>query len=446
MNLIILGDIMNGIEQILPYLDRLIQQDIGEAVKILEDTPKTDASFILAKLSPRSSTQIVARLQASFAATLLESHPPDTIAASLTALPPNKAASIVMHLSIETQERLLPKISGQLAESIRELYTYPEGSVGRYMSSDFLTFFKHEEAGDVIEKIRGMAHKKSIPVSYTYVVDDDGILQGVLNMRDLMLAESNELLREVMLTNVFSIHCFTDRGDAAREMAKRKYFAAPVVDTEDRLLGVIKAENMITGLREDFSSNLQKMVGVSGDERTFSPIRVAVKKRLIWLNVNLATAFLAAGVVAMFEDVIARITILAVFLPVIAGQGGNAGAQSLAVVMRGLVMREIPAKRVRELIWKETKLGIINGMVIGVITAFIAWLWNGNAWFGLVIGLGMVLNLVIAGFAGSSIPLIMKKMKIDPAQSSSIILTTVTDVMGFLAFLGLAMIFQDHLV
>ncbi len=148
----------------------------------------------------------------------------------------------------------------------------------------------------------------------------------------------------------------------------------------------------------------------------------------------------------MFEDIIAKITILAVFLPVIAGQGGNAGAQALAVVMRGLVMREIPPKRVAELIWKETRLGAINGCVIGMVTAGIAWLWNGNPWFGLVIGLGMILNLVIAGFAGSTIPILMKKMGIDPAQSSSIILTTVTDVMGFLAFLGLAVIFQEYLI
>lgn len=139
-------------------------------------------------------------------------------------------------------------------------------------------------------------------------------------------------------------------------------------------------------------------------------------------------------------------TILAVFLPVIAGQGGNAGAQSLAVAMRGLVMREIPPARVPALILKETKLGAINGLVIGIITAVIAYVWYGNYWLGVVIGLGMIINLIIAGLAGSSIPIIMKRIGIDPAQSSSIILTTVTDVMGFLAFLGLAVLFQNYLI
>lgn len=437
---------MNDSPQVLSFLERLIEQDISKAVKILEETPTKEAAAILADMTPQIVGQLIHRFQSSFAAALLEEREPEFIVSILTTMPPNQAASIVVHLSLPTRDRLLPSISAPLAEKIRDLYTYPEGSVGRFMSANYLSFYKHEEVGDVIEKIRALASKKSIPASYTYVLDDDGILAGVLNMRDLMLARPDQQLHSVMLGTVFTLHCFMDRSEAARELAKRKYFSAPVVDNENRLLGIIKVENMLTGLKEDLTSDLQKMVGAGGDERTFSPLSFALKKRLVWLHINLATAFLAAGVVSLFTDIIAKITILAIFLPVIAGQGGNAGAQSLAVVMRGLVMREIPANRVRALIIKETLLGAINGVVIGLVTALIAWLWYGNGWFGLVIGLGMILNLVIAGFAGSSIPILMKKIGIDPAQSSSIILTTVTDVMGFLAFLGLAVIFQNYIV
>lgn len=437
---------MEEIRQVMNFLERLVEKDVGKAVKILEETPRKEAAVILGNMSDENVIMLVRRLQTSFASALIEERSTESALAILTAMPPNKAASIVTHLSKESRDRILPSISGEMAEKIRELYTYPEGSVGRFMSTDYLTFYKHEEVGDVIEKIRAMAGNKSFPISYTYVVDDDEILQGVLNMRDLMLARPDQQLSSVMIANVFTIHCFTDRNEAARDMSRRKYFAAPIVDNENRLLGVIKAENMLNGLREDVSGDLLKMVGAGSDEKTFSPISFALKKRLLWLNVNLVTAFMAAGVVALFEDIIARITILAIFLPVIAGQGGNAGAQSLAVVMRGLVMREIPSKRVRELIWKETRLGAINGVVIGVITAGISWLLYKNVWFGLVIGLGMILNLIIAGLAGSSIPILMKKMGIDPAQSSSIILTTVTDVMGFFAFLGLAVLFQNYLV
>jgi len=160
----------------------------------------------------------------------------------------------------------------------------------------------------------------------------------------------------------------------------------------------------------------------------------------------LATAFLAGWVVSLFEDLIARIAILAVFLPVVAGQGGNAGAQSLAVVMRGIVMREIPVNRAWRLIARETWIGALNGVTIGAVTALGAWLWIGNPYLGLVVGLAMFVNLVLAGFSGAVIPILMKAIRLDPAQCSNIILTTITDVMGFLTFLGFALIFQQYLI
>jgi magnesium transporter len=203
---------------------------------------------------------------------------------------------------------------------------------------------------------------------------------------------------------------------------------------------------MIHGVQEDLSKDIQQMFGAGGDERVTSSIWFSLKKRLPWLHINLVTAFMAAGVVAMFEGIIAKLTVLAVFLPVVAGQGGNAGAQSLAVVMRGIVMREIPKGKFVQLVLKEGKIGTINGVVIGTVTALVAWMWYGNPFLGLVIGLGMLVNLIVAGLAGASIPLIMKRIGIDPAQSSSIILTTVTDVLGFMAFLGFAVAFQDFLV
>ena len=229
-------------------------------------------------------------------------------------------------------------------------------------------------------------------------------------------------------------------------MSKRKFFAVPVVDSENLIVGIIKAERLIKGVQEETAQDIQKMFGVSGEEKPFSSIFFSLKKRLFWLHINLVTAFMAAAVVALFEDVIAKITILAVFLPVVAGQGGNAGAQSLAVVMRGIVMREIPKNKVRQLIFKESGLGALNGLIIGIVTAVVAWLWHGNPFLGLVIGLGMFFNLIFAGLAGASIPLIMKRIGIDPAQSSSIILTTVTDILGFFAFLGFAMLFQNYLI
>ncbi|KHE90945.1 MAG: magnesium transporter protein [Candidatus Scalindua brodae] len=188
------------------------------------------------------------------------------------------------------------------------------------------------------------------------------------------------------------------------------------------------------------------MVGVAPEERTFSSIWFSLSRRLPWLHINLATAFAAAGVIAIFEDLIHQITALAIFLPVVAGQGGNAGAQTLAVVMRGLVMREIPRGRFKSLLIKEASLGALNGVIIGLVTAVIAWLWQANPFLGIVVGLGMIVNLIVAGFAGAAIPIIMKKLGADPAQSSSIILTTITDIVGFFAFLSFAMMFKEYII
>jgi magnesium transporter len=208
----------------------------------------------------------------------------------------------------------------------------------------------------------------------------------------------------------------------------------------------VKADQLINQAQQEASEDIMKMFGVGSEERAFSTLTFSLRKRLPWLHINLVTAFMAASVVAVFEDIIAKITVLAVFLPIVAGQGGNAGSQSLAVVMRGLVMREISPRESKKMLLKEGKIGFVNGVVIGLVTALVAWLWKGNPYLGLVIGLAMIVNLVAAGLSGAFIPLTLKAIGQDPAQSSSIILTTVTDIVGFFAFLGFAVIFQNLLM
>ena len=237
-----------------------------------------------------------------------------------------------------------------------------------------------------------------------------------------------------------------DREEVGQLLAAQNYMAAPVIDAEKRLLGIVKSDQLIDQVQQEATEDLQKMFGAGGTERVDSPLGFSLKKRLPWLHINLLTAFVAASVVALFEDLIARITILAVFLPVVAGEGGNAGAQSLAIVMRGLVMREIPASRVRRLILKEGAVGLCNGLVIGGVTGLVAWLWHGNPVLGLVLMMAMIANLVAAALAGTLIPITMKALGFDPAQSSNIFLTTVTDVTGFFSFLGFALLFQHYLV
>ena len=436
---------MTGSDVYLNLIEKFIEHDAVSASTLFERIEEDEAVGILEGLKPAVAARVIKNLQVNYAATLVQKIQDTVLLKILPLLEPQLLTSILMYLPRDSRERLRKYLGEAVEKQIRELLEYPEGSVGRVVTTDFLSFDKNVTAKDAIGKIRSLS-KKRLPASYAYVVDDEKHLIGVLNMRDLMVSESKQTVGSIMMEEVFSLHCFTDIQQAAGELAKRKYFAVPVVDSENHIIGIIKAERLIKGVQENTVQDIQKMFGVSGEEKPFSSIAFSLKKRLFWLHINLVTAFMAAAVVALFESVIAKITILAVFLPVIAGQGGNAGAQSLAVVMRGIVMREIPRDKVRRLILKEGVLGAINGLIIGTVTAVVAWIWNGNPFLGLVIGLGMFFNLIFAGLSGALIPLIMKKIGIDPAQSSNIILTTVTDILGFFTFLGFALLFQNYLI
>ncbi len=436
---------MGKTSPLLQFVQGFVDRDAAAAARRLEAMPEEDAVAIVRALPQRSTSQIIPHLQISFAASLLKAAEPEDLEPVVRAIDPERAAAIFMHLPEDARERLAPHLPDVVRRHVRDLLAYPEDSVARVMSPQFTSFNKSLAVRDVIKKLRAQA-KNQPPASYAYVVDDDGRLLGVMNMHDLLLARPESTLDRVMRQDVYVLTAFTTIEDAARELAKRRYFAVPVVDSEKRILGIVKAERLIRGAQQELGEDLQKMFGAGGDEGVFSTIRYSLRKRLPWLHVNLATAFMAAAVVALFEGMIAKLTVLAVFLPVVAGQGGNAGAQSLAIVMRGIVMREVPRNRWRRLVLKEAWLGIISGAATGVVTAFVAWLWFGNAALGMVIALAMLVNLFFAGLSGAAIPLILKGMGLDPAQCSNIILTTVTDVVGFFAFLGFAFLFESMLI
>lgn len=435
---------MSDRSPLVTVVERYIDSDPAAAARCLETMGEEEAAQVLGQLPPRSAAETVRQLEHVAAALILAKMGEGPFREIARQLDAQQGATILRHFPAELRDRYLAYLDADRKRQIQEILTYPEDSAGRMMTTDFLAFHGDIRVRDAIARIRQLAQQGS-PASYLYVVDKDNRLAGVMNMRDMMLADPDDRLETIMRRKVFAVDCFMDREAVAHELSERRFFAVPVVDAQQRLLGVVKVEHLIDGLQDEATEDFQKMFGAGGDERAFSPVGFSLAKRLPWLYVNLATAFLAAAVVALFEDLIARITVLAVFLPVVAGQGGNAGAQSLAVVMRSLVMREIPADKIRALVWKETLVGTLNGVAIGIVTGLIAWAWHGNPYLGVVIGLGMLANLVVAGFSGAAIPLAMKAMRLDPAQCSSIILTTITDVMGFFAFLGLALVFQRFL-
>lgn len=431
-----------------PLLDLAVQycdHDPDGAALAVEALGTEQAAEVLEGLSRRQLRRFLPHVSTPFIAAMVADLPPDRVAPLLEAGGADFNSSLFLSLHEEQREQFLRTLPERLREHMRELLTFPVSSVGRVMKSDYTAF----QAGLTVREATARLKKRSKGnrnVSNLFVVSEGGELIGVIPVRDLILASDDVLLDDLMARDVVSVSPFDEEATALQTLSGRGFTTLPVVDAQGRLVGVIRATQLLADAQEAASQDVQKLFGVGRDERAFSPVAFCLRKRLPWLHINLATAFLAASVVALFEDMIARVTVLAVYLPVVAGQGGNAGAQSLAVVMRGLVMREIPATHHRRLLLKEGAIGVVNGVVLGVVTAGIAWAWNGNPYLGLVIGLAMVVNLAVAGLAGAAIPLLMKRFGLDPAQSSSIVLTTVTDVVGFFSFLGFAVVLQDLLV
>jgi magnesium transporter len=322
---------------------------------------------------------------------------------------------------------------------------YPKDSVGELIDPYFLSFAKNTTIRDAVQTIRLLANSK-LSLNYAYVVDDAYRLVGVLNMRDLLFAHDDDPVDQIMHASVFSVNAWRDREEVVHEASKHRFLAIPVVDNENHLLGTLKLSDLVTVAQVEATEDIQKMFGAGAEEKVDSPLRLTLTKRLPWLHFNLLTAFLAALTISLFEGTIAKITALAIFLPVVASQGGNTGAQSLAVVMRGLALNEISRTNSGKIIFKEVLAGTINGAIIAMVTGLVTWWWNGNGFLGLIIGMAMISNMILAAFFGTAIPLSMKKMGFDPAQCSNIILTTFTDVLGFFLFLGLAFLFQDFLL
>jgi magnesium transporter len=422
------------------YVKKFSEYDPVISAHVIETLDADDSAEVLKSLPAEVSETIFENLQNDYAALLLGKLPDDLAGDIIRGMEPLKVSLIVSVCPIALKNKIALNLTEKQKREIGELLEYPKDSVGYIMSPIFLALRSELRISEAVHKIKTTAGQENMPLSYVYVVDAESQLVGVLSMRDLLIKDPHRQLSEVMIKNIFYLNAFMNAEDAASIVSKQKFFAVPVVDNTNKLVGIVNTSQMLSDMQEEHSADIQTIFGVSSEERPFSSTIFSLKKRLPWLNINLATAFLAGGVVALFESTIAKLTVLAIFLPIVAGQAGNGGAQSLAVVMRGLVMREISMRDFPKLLWKEMLLGLINGIAIGIVTAGIAYIWKGDPTLGLVVCLAMIINLIIAGLSGAVIPIGLKSFGLDPAQSSMIILTTVTDVVGFFVFLGLATI------
>ena len=380
---------------------------------------------------------------------LLHTLSPEDIAQVLQELPSDDAALFIEKFPVELRERLLDLMRIEASTDVQELLSFAEYTAGRIMTPDVFALNEELSVGEAVSAIQKASSDIEL-VFYLYTVDDRSHLVGVVSLRQLLLVPPTTPLRKIMHTDVISVRTETDQEEVARIVARYNLLGVPVVDEENKLVGVVTVDDVLDVIREEATEDIYALAGVSSDDNALSaPIR-SVRLRLPWLLVNLATAILASTVVHFFEPTIAKVTVLASLMPIVAGMGGNAATQTLAVIVRGLALGEVTWDNSRRVIFKEALVALANGLVTGVVAAFVVWLWYGAtakmALIGGIIALAMINNMFIAGIAGTAVPLILKKLKADPALASTVFVTTCTDVGGFMSFLGLATLLIKYLV
>ncbi len=422
-----------------------------DAARAFETLDTADALRLLKNLPVRVTVSLLEQLSPYAAGPILEQLGHDRIREFCAEMSPRTASSLLHQLAEAKREEVLAGMAESAAKQLRELAKYPADTAGAIMEPRVAALAIDMTVQQAISKIRKTPREA---LHYLYVTERYGTLIGVLNMRDLLLAAPRDPLEPLVRRNVVTVADTMDREEVVNLMRERKFLALPVVDFDGRLVGVVRHDEALHAGQLEAFEDLQKIVGAGADERALSPVSKVVKSRLPWLFVNLVTAFMAAAVVGLFEGIIAQIAALAVLLPVVAGQGGNTGAQSLAIVMRGLALREIIPGVKKRVVVKELVAGLINGVAVAVVTAVVVFGWRmtkGDATevctgLALVILLAMIVNMAAAALAGAAIPLLLKALGRDPAQSASIFLTTVTDIVGFAAFLGFAVAFSSMLL
>jgi magnesium transporter len=400
------------------------------AIDLLAEHDADALANVWRHLSPARIDEIVPRLPERLLRQVLHSLDPAVLAVSL------------LRISGASCDRCLDLLPKRAEAEVRRLMDYPAGSAGRVMDSRVPSFRGEQPAGLTLEQLR---QAKPKDLRQLFIVDAEGRLTGTVDIQDLMIAEPTDLLKEIARRPAATVSPFDDREDVAEKLRDFHLEVLPVIDINGRLIGAIRHDALLKTLEEAASVDIQMMVGAGREERALSTPQFAVHKRLPWLQINLATAFLAAAVVGMFESTIAQFTALAVLLPVVAGQSGNAGAQALAVTMRGLALREISTRHWFRVLFKEVNVGIVNGIAIAATTGAGVYIWSRSFGLALVISIAMVLSMIIACAAGAVIPIALTRLGHDPAQSSTIVLTTVTDVAGFMSFLGVATLLSQLL-
>ena len=434
----------------LMRIKEALEADDAALKELLTEYHASEIAIILESLPQESRDRIINILPSDLASDVLsemdaESHPerilenlnPEKRSEIVEELDYDDATDIISQLPEEQQNEILLELDEEDASTIRTLLTYAEDTAGGIMNTQVLKLNGKSSKKEALDEV--IRQSEEMEEFYTInVIDDDNVLLGIVSLKDIIKAKNSIKVAELIQVDFVYVLADTDQEEVAKLISQYNLTSIPVVDEEMHLLGRITFDDVIDVLEEENTEDILKISGVSEDEELAGNWREAVKSRLPWLVLNLGTAFLAASVIRYFHGTIAQLGIIAGYMTMIAGMGGNAATQALAVTVRRISLNDLTDNQAYRTVLKEFTVGLINGAVIGAIVFAFAYFYDLNPLLGLVVFLAMTGNLIIAGVAGSAIPLVLKRVGIDPAVASSIIITTFTDVFGFLLLLGMA--------
>ncbi|MEJ2262591.1 MAG: magnesium transporter [Anaerolineales bacterium] len=427
--------------------EALTHEDWKQAVSLVEALRPPDQAdlfgelspdaqnLLLPRLDPEDSADILEELEDEQAAEVAERLEPEELTRILDAMEPDEAADLLGDIAPERVSEALSQIED--VEDILPLLEHPDETAGGLMTSAEVVLHKGITVEEALDYLRVLS-PDSDAIYYLFVVDDEVTLVGVVSLRQLVVTPPSTRIEEIMDTDVLSVRADTDQEEAARLMSRYDLLALPVVDDQRHLLGVITHDDLVEVLEDEATEDIYRLGGVPEEQVPDAPLSSALRTRLPWLVLNLGTAMASATVLSLFESTIAQIAIITAFFPIVAGVSGSAGTQTLTVIVRGLALGELNPRDAIRALAREAVIGLSNGLAVGVLVALIAFVWKGTPLLGLVVGSATLLNLIAAGIAGVLVPMAMQTLKLDPALASPVLVTTLTDTLGYLIYLSIA--------
>ena len=416
------------------HVNTLTPAEIGN---LLESLPPGKREIVWGLVDPEDDGEVLVHVGDEVRESLIADMDPDELVAAVEDLDIDDLADLVEDLPDTVIDEVLKSMDRENRERLEQVLSYDEDTAGRLMNPDVVTV-RADTTVDVVLRYLRLRGELPEHTDHLYVVNRRHQLMGWVAIQDLVTSDPGTPINKLIDEELESIHVDESNENVAREFSDNDWVSAPVVDEGNVLLGRITIDDVVDIIREQAEHQALGAAGLNEDEDLFSPVPRAARRRAIWLGINLATAFLASWVIGRFEGTLERIVALAVLMPIVASMGGVAGTQTLTLMVRGLALGQVARGNLRPILRKEVLVGLLNGVVWAVVVGIVAGLWFRDAPLGMVIAAAMVINLAVAALAGVLVPLTLKRMDIDPALAGGVVLTTVTDVVGFLSFLGLA--------